>query len=105
MPCSGNCCSEFYLPFDKEAIALITDAPGETEIAYIKDMVIHLTDFVNPVNGDKGGLYTCKHWNSVTKLCKEYEKRPRMCRDYPYGKKCQYDASCDLLGNARTKCQ
>jgi hypothetical protein len=34
--------------------------------------------------------FTRKHHDPVTGDCMNYENRPRMCRNYPYGKKCGY---------------
>lgn len=36
--------------------------------------------------------YTCVHWNKRTKKCDIYSIRPQMCREYPYGGKCNYAA-------------
>ena len=41
----------------------------------------------------EGRLYTCRHWDTSTRRCRVYAHRPRMCRDYPYGKPC---AHCGL---------
>ena len=29
-------------------------------------------------------LFTCRHWDTETRLCRAYDERPAMCRDYPY---------------------
>ncbi len=35
------------------------------------------------------GLFTCRHWDTETRLCTVYDQRPDMCRDYPYrGRSC-----------------
>ena len=59
--CTGLCCSSFTL--------------GEPELSdpFIRDMLIDLGD----------GHYSCKHWDTETRLCRIYEQRPQMCRDYP----------------------
>lgn len=41
----------------------------------------------------EGHWYRCKHFDTKEKKCTIYEIRPRMCRDYPYGKPCNY-AGC-----------
>lgn len=65
-------------------------------------MVIHINDLKNEDTGVEGGLYTCRYWNSITKLCTAYDKRPMMCRDFPYGKQCMMDTNCNEPGNTRT---
>jgi Fe-S-cluster containining protein len=37
-------------------------------------------------------IYTCKHFDKKKRECTIYEFRPMMCRDYPYGKGCNYAA-------------
>lgn len=31
-------------------------------------------------------MYTCRHHGAATGDCRIYAERPRMCRDYPYGR-------------------
>lgn len=38
-----------------------------------------------------GHYYTCKHHDSATGDCRNYQNRPRMCSDFPYGHACPYD--------------
>lgn len=109
MPCSGDCCKRFYLPYKPANFAVANFEPG-TELAFIKDMLIHIEDYnentADPHYKDrvfehsKGAWYTCRHWNTETKLCGVYEKRPKMCQKFPYGKKCQYNDKCDVPGEA-----
>jgi Fe-S-cluster containining protein len=37
---------------------------------------------------NRGHHFTCKHWDKDSKQCTAYERRPNMCRKYPYGTKC-----------------
>jgi Fe-S-cluster containining protein len=41
----------------------------------------------------EGHVYTCRHFDDETRLCTIYERRPEMCRDYPYAQDggCEYD--------------
>lgn len=34
--------------------------------------------------------YTCKHYDNRARLCTIYDIRPSMCRNYPYGKGCNF---------------
>lgn len=82
--CTGHCCRDIPLPFSPEELHekqhTLTD--GE----YIASMV-HYTG----VRYEKHGLtfhrYSCTHFDGVS--CTAYETRPKMCRDYPYGKPCE----------------
>jgi Fe-S-cluster containining protein len=52
----------------------------------------------------EGHVYTCRHFDDETRLCTIYERRPEMCRDYPYGHnggceyECGYRAPVDVVG-------
>jgi len=38
-----------------------------------------------------GTLFTCVHWDPKTKLCMNYDERPKyMCGKYPYGGLCYW---------------
>ena len=57
-------------------------------------MVIYL----RPKENGKGHWYTCKHYDKVSGNCTDYENRPKMCSDYPYGGKCKYKG-CTMKPN------
>ena len=45
---------------------------------------------------EKGeGYFTCTHWDEQTRLCKIYEDRPRMCREFPNGRVCGHCGETD----------
>lgn len=104
--CIGNCCVAFYLPVTKEQLDERV-AGGSAEMVKIANMVVPITNGTvrrrrgkyyagesGPVSGkDEGHYYKCKNWNSDTRLCMDYENRPKMCRDYPYDRECN---SCDF---------
>ena len=78
------------------------------DIHLIAPMVIHLGLFSEPqiepchmpdallLNDNKFEkplhFYTCKHHDPKTGDCTIYDIRPAVCRDYPYGRKCNYRA-------------
>src|SRR5277367_6448995 len=100
MSCTGKCCSRFYMPIKGEALAKIPMINGTVEEAnFIKDMVIFIEDYpiVDGVE-DPGAYYTCRHWDTQTRLCKAYEQRPSMCKDFPYGDQCPHESNCTELG-------
>jgi Fe-S-cluster containining protein len=47
---------------------------------------------------NRGHLFTCRHWDEQTRLCRVYERRPEMCRGYPYERPCEH--GCDHRGKA-----
>lgn len=51
----------------------------------------HPTDTGAMITMDHTWYYTCVHFDDRTGNCGIYDRRPRMCRDYPYGTTCQYN--------------
>lgn len=102
--CDGSCCAAFYIPTHKDDFAkVIPETPDDITIRH---MLIPLTrvevrdrreqfgiDFGLPPKNTAGHWYKCRHWNEETRLCGIYEQRPKMCRDFPYEKKCEYGCS------------
>jgi Fe-S-cluster containining protein len=99
--CPGYCCEAFYLPFTPDEMT----PPRMSHIIegqYIRQMVLPLTadaaamrrgyDCLEPPE-EVGHTYSCRYFDERTRLCVQYESRPAMCRDYPYGKPC--DHGCD----------
>ncbi len=122
--CSGGCCKSFSLPQspielkfqlrvaklarqrDLELMPLGPDYRVD-EIEKINDMVIFIrADSNKQMARDKDRprarvyRYTCKHFDTKTNNCMNYENRPRMCSDFPYGKE-NADGSCDYPGCTR----
>lgn len=94
--CTGHCCRSFYLPFTPEELADIDDS---THIDGSKIAAMAIP--VAPVGQRPHGLafpmidppvvghyYTCRHL--IGNDCSIYDERPRMCRTYPEGQKCNY---------------
>lgn len=99
--CTGHCCKRFFLPVspermeeEKESIAAGNASvwqDGET----IVDMVIFLE---KDSYRENSYWYTCRHFDTVSGNCKNYENRPRMCSQYPYGGGCRYEG-CTMRNN------
>lgn len=97
--CAGACCAVFPMHLGQATFTNGRELRPDNE--YILDMLIPLTrrqalarsrrlGYPDPPNyGPKYGLFTCKHWDEETRLCGDYENRPAMCRDYPYGRPCE----------------
>lgn len=95
--CSGQCCAGFHIPFSPDDLKKGWRALQDGK--QVKGMLVHLR--VVPPGGDMpmgtntsnedAHIYTCKHHDKKTGDCSIYEQRPAMCRDYPYGKECEWD--------------
>ena len=88
--CTGQCCERFFLPrsplelWTQYEDWLIAGMSSELDIDKIAPMV-------TPLEQEGSGYwYSCKHFDTETRLCKIYESRPNMCRDYPYDSPCRY---------------
>ena len=102
--CNGECCAVFWLRKDMDLTGPFTEGSDAQKVA---DMVIPLTrrqalrrwrKFVSterPLRkySKTDTAYACKHWDEKTRLCGDYENRPDMCRNYPYGAACSH--GCD----------
>ncbi len=79
------------------------DAKLYQDIHLVAPMVEYLGRFdyrtftgVNPSDDELRGerykchYYRCRLFDEKAKKCTIYEIRPKMCREYPYGKKCNY---------------
>jgi Fe-S-cluster containining protein len=89
--CTGHCCRGFSLEHphakvkEEYATWLIDPARATSipDVAFIADMLIPLGTF----RGQE--LFTCKHLSKEGN-CTAYEKRPKMCRDFPGPNPCAY---------------
>lgn len=90
--CSGHCCERFNLPYSPEEFEqkLKAHQSGRIslqDIEIIQPMLVYLgmSDIYCTGEKMKGGethFYTCKHY--VDGNCGIYDKRPRMCSEFPY---------------------
>ncbi len=110
--CGGHCCERFCTTKSprewKRAAKLIRDGDASTlDVNYLSDFLT-IADMLilvqtnkrelNKVNEETGlnykYVYTCKHFDTVTRLCTDYDNRPEMCRSYPEntpGGKCKIE--------------
>lgn len=90
--CTGHCCKSFWLPTSPIELAhqakrakLRKSKFDQDDCLKIADMVIYQRPH------EKGGhRYTCKHFDAISGNCTNYENRPKMCSEYPYGSKCKF---------------
>jgi len=67
--------------------------PRHADTPYIREMVIPSGTRIFAMEGDideqprsiEINVYRCKHFDTETRLCKDYVHRPWMCSAYPYG--------------------
>jgi Fe-S-cluster containining protein len=79
--CTGHCCSRFHI--DSRMLDRLTGpAEKSRDEKFILDMLVFLEWT------DAGARLTCRHFDGTN--CTRYEERPAMCRDYPYGKQCEF---------------
>jgi len=109
--CSGHCCRRFAFPLSPSEVERVAADPdgvitldtGEShppifDAAYMADMLIdpqlrETTPDGRPL-AEPEWYYTCRHLVDG-RDCGAYEQRPRMCREYPYGRPCMY-SGCTL---------
>jgi len=97
-----------------EEFAEGTDPDDKT----VRDMVIPLTHRQAVARARKFGVpitirkhlkgpmtrwYACRHWDEETRLCSIYDRRPMICRDFPYGDPCRYGCSCTVAPDVAAK--
>lgn len=46
-------------------------------------------DPADPTGPRLAHFYTCRHLDAATGDCTDYDNRPRLCREYPYGVDCE----------------
>ena len=87
--CTGRCCKSFIIRSSPEEIRQraeeTSDPRWKAEFTKIADMIIHLG-----TEDSYHHRYTCKHFDAKTHNCTDYEHRPEMCRDFPYGDPCPF---------------
>lgn len=88
MRCTGQCCERFRIFLGDDPIQQVVDMaienPSNHDLQLIAQMLVALPDYQN-------GWLTCRYYDRDESRCAIYEQRPRMCRDYPYDKPCQYE--------------
>lgn len=113
--CTGRCCRDFFLPFtpeslraaaaraQEERLAELPLAPGVTDLpsspqshrAELEQIAAMVVPF-RPAGPDssRGYRYSCVNLDEDGD-CAIYDRRPDMCRNYPYGHRCDFGTRCD----------
>lgn len=98
--CCGDCCRRFPLPHTTYEDILesarrtrekLPPVPGKNyqDDTIVADMIIPLGKFPNTVTGVPMMYYKCRHLKENGD-CGNYAGRPALCRNYPYGRKCEH---------------
>ena len=82
------CCRCFYLLRSLESIKKIKN--NSEDIETTKDMLIQ-----TGYEAGKGYSYTCKNLDKNRGICKIYNRRPSICRNYPKDGKCAREKECE----------
>ena len=87
--CPGNCCESFPIAVGGKCLTLEEHRNLKKKTKdhdYIQNMLIPTED---PY------LFNCKHFDKKTRLCGDYENRPKMCSGYPYKGVCERGCGFD----------
>ncbi len=106
--CTVQCCTEFTLEWGKHKIHqawlkewLENHENGEHQLT---DDILHGFNMVIPIENSEDNqysLFTCKHYNTETGNCMDYENRPLMCHSYGEDTPCKREGG--TLKNICTK--
>jgi Fe-S-cluster containining protein len=102
--CDASCCRRFFLPAPPERLGELGCAIRKGEIED-RDDTLKISEMIIPIEESSdlenpGFWYTCKNLDQESGLCKIYDDRPEMCREYPYGYECVHcHSACGTAGN------
>lgn len=100
--CDGRCCAVFPMSLSPEEMLTWRGIHATYESIFVTDMLVALTPYEARMRWTDLGygelkdldlgmpLYTCRHWDTETKLCTVYDERPWLCRDFPYQGACHH---------------
>ena len=104
--CNGDCCVAFVMARTPEELADPKTRAEITDGDTLHEMLIPLSRQkatarakkfgvgTDMWKGSKHQVYMCRFWDEETRLCGIYERRPQMCRDYPYDHACTQEDCC-----------
>ena len=89
--CTGECCKRFFIWDHEQWAAWLNGAPVPKEFEGDRAEFDMIVSMIRPIPGEPRA-YTCSLFDGES--CTAYEARPRMCRGYPYGQKCEHGKLC-----------
>lgn len=89
--CGGVCCQRFPISMPPEEMAeryreiVAWRDAGNVLDRWMQDLVtiVEMIIQLKPAEGEDRPMYTCRHLDRTSGLCTIYDRRPRMCSDYP----------------------
>lgn len=97
--CSGHCCQHFTLPWPDDQLPNILWAHKAGAVAWQDPEWLFIVNMTVPIHQHDPlyrFTYTCRHFDQPSGNCTIYDDRPEMCRNYPYGRRCE-DPDCTLV--------
>lgn len=110
--CSGQCCSVFTFQDTTEIADRFAKGEGYEDDYKLLTMLEPIPveeaqerverfgvtgNYAQVVhNENPPEFYKCRLWDEETRLCTQYEDRPRMCRTYPYGRGCHHGCTFEV---------
>lgn len=97
--CTGHCCEKFTLPYSPAELRLIHNGKGVAELISgkvnfdwkdLQQIVLMVKSISKEWTPSMPNLYSCRNFDAATRNCLIYDRRPRMCRNFPYGRKCPH---------------
>ena len=99
MPCTGMCCAAFPISGGIDRIDCLTeDGPQLLDMLMAithQEAAERLQRVGSPLRPSQDSTYfTCRHFDLESRRCMDYDNRPAMCRNYPYGDPCEHGCDC-----------
>lgn len=91
--CTGHCCREMPIPISPEDLEEERQKLEHGGVSrwqsgeHLHELLAGLRTEARE-DGTPRFLYSCRFHDQATGNCLNYEERPPMCQDYPYGRAC-----------------
>jgi Fe-S-cluster containining protein len=82
--CTGECCRRFHLYIEKGIPATLE----QVKAADHHPENLALIPLLRRINQSR--YFRCTAWDPETRLCTIYERRPKLCREFPYRDPCPH---------------
>jgi Fe-S-cluster containining protein len=83
--CTGACCDPVTM-WGGQYRAMSLNPKGRANARYILNMLTAR----GPVPSHGVGEFDCRYFNAETRRCTAYDRRPKMCRDFPVNGECHF---------------
>lgn len=98
--CTGHCCENLFshkhgarwlgvlVQYVRGSYWAHSTEPGKHSLKAIGRSLREYATVLRMLIPRGGGGFACRHFDTKTRNCTIYERRPWMCKAYPYGKPC-----------------